>query len=129
MCFFKVFLYSFFVFFFLLLLFFWQPVVFTINAVAGIGQRVLYDSRDKVFRSEMIQACFTYVSLGGGFASGPVGLLSGLNHSPWLLALHLFIGSVYVLGRLLLPYPSPKCIWLMVRFIAVRHSVLPFLFL
>ena len=37
-------------------------------------------------------------------------------------------GSGYLIGRLLLPFPSPKCIWLVVRFIAVRHSALPFAF-
>ena len=97
--------------------------------MAGVGQRVLYASPDdQVIRSEMRQACFSYVSLGGGFGSGVVGLLSGLDHCPWALALHLFLGSGYVIGRLLLPFPSPKCIWLVVRFIAVRHSALPFAF-
>ena len=43
----------------------WQQVAFTLNAAAGVCQRVLYASPDdQVIRSEMRRACFSYVSVG-----------------------------------------------------------------
>ena len=90
--------------------------------MAGVFQNMLCASADEV-RCEMRQACFDYLSLGGAFASGPVALLSGLNPSPWALTPHLLLGAIQSMGRLLLPFPSPKRIWFVARFIAVCHLV------
>lgn len=75
----------------------------------------------------MRQACFDYLSLGGTCSSGPVALLSGLNPRPLSLVLHFFAVAVYGVGRLLLPFPSPKHVWVGVRLIIVS-IVDPFLF-
>lgn len=71
----------------------------------------------------MREACFDYLSLGGVFSSGPVSLLSGLNPRPMSLVLHFFAVAVYGVGRLLVPFPSPKRIWIGARLISVRISL------
>ncbi|KAL6220266.1 hypothetical protein ACLB2K_008022 [Fragaria x ananassa] len=68
-------------------------------------------------RKEMRQACFDYLSLGGVCSTGPVALLSCLNPHPLSLVLHFFAVAIYGVGRLLLPFPSPKRIWIGVRVI------------
>ncbi|KAL2655078.1 hypothetical protein AAZV13_04G045300 [Glycine max] len=70
----------------------------------------------------MRQACFDYLSLGGLFSEGPVSLLSGLNPRPLSLVLHFFAVAIYGVGRLLLPFPAPKRIWIGVRLISVSIS-------
>ncbi|KAK7311398.1 hypothetical protein RJT34_09519 [Clitoria ternatea] len=93
-----------------------KPVASTINTLAGALYKVFCASPDAA-RKEMRQACFDYLSLGGLFSDGPVSLLSGLNPRPLSLVLHFFAVAIYGVGRLLLPFPSPKRIWIGVRLI------------
>ena len=67
----------------------------------------------------MRQACFDYLSLGGVCSTGPVSLLSGLNPRPLSLVCHFFAVAIYGVGRLLIPFPSPKRIWIGARLISV----------
>ncbi|CAN1825622.1 Squalene epoxidase 3 [Linum perenne] len=68
----------------------------------------------------MREACFDYLSMGGGaFSRAPVSLLSGLNPRPMSLVLHFFAVAVYGMGQLLLPLPSPQRIWISARVIWV----------
>lgn len=67
----------------------------------------------------MREACFDYLSLGGVFSEGPVSLLSGLNPRPLSLVCHFFAVAIYGVGRLLLPFPSPKRLWIGARLISV----------
>lgn len=76
----------------------------------------------------MRQACFDYLSLGGLFSQGPVSLLSGLNPRPLSLVLHFFAVAVFGVGRLLLPFPSPKRIWIGARLLTVCISYNPIVF-
>ncbi|MBA0642731.1 hypothetical protein Goklo_027074, partial [Gossypium klotzschianum] len=85
-----------------------QPVASTINTLAGALYKVFSASPD-LARKEMRQACFDYWSLGGIFSNGPISLLSGLNPHPISLVLHFFMVAIYGVGRLLLPFSSPKC--------------------
>ena len=101
-----------------------QPVASTINTLAGALYKVFSASPDPA-RKEMRQACFDYLSLGGIFSTGPVALLSGLNPRPFSLFLHFFAVAIYGVGRLLLPYPSPRRMWIGARLISVR-SFYPF---
>lgn len=101
-----------------------KPVASTINTLAGALYQVFCASPDPA-RQEMRQACFDYLSLGGIFASGPVALLSGLNPKPLSLVAHFFAVAVYGVGRLLIPYPSPKRAWLGARLLSVS-SPYPF---
>ncbi|KAF6159711.1 hypothetical protein GIB67_029969 [Kingdonia uniflora] len=96
-----------------------KPVASTINTLAGALYKVFCASPDQA-RVEMRQACFDYLSLGGVFTSGPVALLSGLNPRPLSLVCHFFAVAIYGVGRLLLPFPSPKRIWIGARLISVR---------
>lgn len=70
----------------------------------------------------MRQACFDYLSLGGVFSNGPIALLSGLNPRPLSLVAHFFAVAIYGVGRLMLPLPSPKRMWIGVRLISVSIS-------
>jgi len=96
-------------------------VASTINTLAGALYKVFCASPDQA-RKEMRQACFDYLSLGGLFSEGPVSLLSGLNPRPLSLVLHFFAVAIYGVGRLLLPFPSPKRIWIGARLISVSFK-------
>lgn len=98
----------------------------TINTLAGALYKVFCASPDPA-RKEMRQACFDYLSLGGVFSDGPIALLSGLNPRPLSLVLHFFAVAIYGVGRLLIPFPSPKRMWIGARLISVSTSHFPFL--
>ncbi|KAL8228636.1 hypothetical protein R6Q59_000562 [Mikania micrantha] len=98
-----------------------KPVASTINTLAGALYKVFCASPDQAMK-EMREACFSYLSLGGACSSGPVSLLSGLNPSPFGLVLHFFAVAVYGFGRLLLPLPTPKRLWIGIRLIQVSKS-------
>ncbi|PWZ07250.1 Squalene monooxygenase [Zea mays] len=95
-----------------------KPVASTINTLAGALYKVFSASPDQA-RNEMRQACFDYLSLGGVFSNGPIALLSGLNPRPLSLVAHFFAVAIYGVGRLMLPLPSPKRMWIGARLISV----------
>ncbi|XP_050205989.1 squalene epoxidase 3-like [Mercurialis annua] len=100
-----------------------KPVASTINTLAGALYKVFSASPDQA-RKEMRQACFDYLSLGGIFSSGPVALLSGLNPRPLSLVMHFFAVAIYGVGRLLLPFPSPKAFWIGGRLISSAAGII-----
>ncbi|XAR73023.1 squalene monooxygenase [Bertholletia excelsa] len=100
-----------------------KPVASTINTLAGALYKVFCASPDKA-RQEMRRACFDYLSLGGIFSNGPVSLLSGLNPRPLVLVLHFFAVAIYGVGRLMLPFPSPKRMWLGARLISGASGII-----
>ncbi|KAL4555905.1 hypothetical protein LXL04_038537 [Taraxacum kok-saghyz] len=100
-----------------------KPMASTINTLAGALYKVFSASPDEA-RTELRQACFDYLSLGGVFSSGPIGLLSGLNPKPSSLVLHFFSVAVFGVGRLLLPFPSPQRTWLGVRLILDASGII-----
>ncbi|XP_004501491.1 squalene monooxygenase SE1-like [Cicer arietinum] len=100
-----------------------KPVASTINTLAGALYKVFCASPDPA-RKEMRQACFDYLSLGGLFSEGPVSLLSGLNPRPLSLVLHFFAVAIYGVGRLLLPFPSPKRLWIGIRLISSASGII-----
>ncbi|OAY51053.1 squalene monooxygenase SE1 [Manihot esculenta] len=100
-----------------------KPVASTINTLAGALYKVFCASPDEA-RKEMRQACFDYLSLGGVFSTGPVSLLSGLNPRPLSLVLHFFAVAIYAVGRLLLPFPSPRRMWIGARLISGASGII-----
>lgn len=100
-----------------------KPVASTINTLAGALYKVFCASPDQA-RKEMRQACFDYLSLGGVFSNGPVALLSGLNPRPLSLVCHFFAVAIYGVGRLLLPFPSPKRVWIGARLISGASGII-----
>jgi squalene monooxygenase len=54
-------------------------------------------------RSHLQDSCFEYLSLGGAYAAGPVGLLSGLTPSPGVLAMHFFMVALHGVRKHLFP--------------------------
>ncbi|XXG56812.1 hypothetical protein AAC387_Pa03g4131 [Persea americana] len=100
-----------------------KPVASTINTLAGALYKVFCASPDQAMK-EMRQACFDYLSLGGVFSTGPVALLSGLNPRPLSLVCHFFAVALYGVGRLLLPFPSPKRLWIGARLISGASNII-----
>ncbi|XP_040374698.1 squalene monooxygenase SE1 [Rosa chinensis] len=100
-----------------------KPVSSTINTLAGALYKVFCASLDPA-RQEMREACFGYLSLGGICSYGPVCLLSGLNPRPLHLFLHFFVVAIYGVGRLMLPFPSPKRMWLGIRLILSASGII-----
>ncbi|XP_009624091.1 squalene epoxidase 3-like [Nicotiana tomentosiformis] len=100
-----------------------KPVASTINTLAGALYKVFCASPDQA-RKEMREACFDYLSLGGTCSTGPVALLSGLNPSPLSLVLHFFAVAIYGVGRLLVPFPSPKRLWIGARLISAASGII-----
>ncbi|CDY25640.1 BnaA04g13320D [Brassica napus] len=100
-----------------------KPVASTINTLAGALYKVFLASSDEA-RTEMREACFDYLSLGGVCSSGPVALLSGLNPRPLSLVLHFFAVAIYAVGRLMLPFPSIKSFWLGARVISSASGII-----
>ncbi|CAN1131417.1 Squalene monooxygenase SE2 [Linum perenne] len=100
-----------------------KPIASTINTLAGALHKVLSASPDEA-RKEMREACFDYLSLGGVCSSGPMALLSGLNPRPLSFILQFFAIAVFALGRLLLPFPSPKRLWIGARLITNAWGII-----
>ncbi|KAL0318254.1 UNVERIFIED_CONTAM: Squalene monooxygenase SE1 [Sesamum calycinum] len=100
-----------------------KPVASTINTLAVALYKVFSASPDQA-RNEMRQACFDYLSLGGVFSNGPVSLLSGLNPRPLSLVCHFFAVAIYGVGRLLLPFPSPKRMWIGAKLISSASGII-----
>ncbi|CBI33260.3 unnamed protein product, partial [Vitis vinifera] len=100
-----------------------KPVASTINTLAGALYKVFCASTDQA-RTEMREACFDYLSLGGICSAGPVALLSGLNPRPLSLVVHFFAVAIYGVGRLLLPFPSLKRLWIGARLISAASSII-----
>lgn len=101
-----------------------QPLAFTINVFAGAIHKVISAPDDTgasadELKEVMRQACFSYLSLGGVFSTGPLAMASGISPYPMLLVLHLVFLAVYGALCILLPFPSRKRLWLAVRYLWV----------
>jgi len=79
----------------------------TINVLANALYAIFSTPGANRTRKDLRDACFEYLSLGGAFAAGPVGLLSGLTPVPSILATHFFCVAIYALKNYLLPFPTP----------------------
>lgn len=90
-----------------------KPLSATINTLANALYRVFSKGQTQA-QEAMRQACFDYLALGGIYSSGPVSLLSGLNPRPSVLIMHFFMVALYGVGRLLLPRPKVRNVWLAV---------------
>ena len=78
---------------------------------------------------EMRQACFDYLALGGIYSSGPVSLLSGLNPKPSVLVTHFFMVALYGVGRLVLPRPTLKGLWMgLLLLLGAARIILPIIY-
>uniref|UniRef100_A0A803KYC7 Squalene monooxygenase n=1 Tax=Chenopodium quinoa TaxID=63459 RepID=A0A803KYC7_CHEQI len=100
-----------------------KPVASTINTLAGALYKVFCASSDEAHK-EMRDACFDYLSLGGVFSNGPIALLSGLNPRPLSLVAHFFAVAIYGVGRLLIPFPSIKGLWLGIRLLSGAAGII-----
>jgi squalene monooxygenase len=80
----------------------------TINILANALYRVFSKpTNDDGTRGRLREACIEYLSLGGAYAAGPVGLLAGLSPKPEVLVTHFFLVAGYAMRRALVPFPTP----------------------
>ena len=80
----------------------------TINILANALHRVFTKPvTDDGTRARLRAACIEYLSMGGPYSAGPVGLLSGLTPAPWVLVSHFFAVAAYALKKALAPFPTP----------------------
>lgn len=100
-----------------------KPVSATINTLANALYKV-FCSTGSTAHEEMQQACFDYLKLGGMYSAGPVSLLSGLNPRPSVLVAHFFMVAFYGVGRLLLPRPSVRGVWIALLLIYSACSII-----
>ncbi|KAK8304210.1 hypothetical protein V6Z11_D04G204000 [Gossypium hirsutum] len=70
------------------------------------------------------QTFLEYLRLGGVFSYGISAMFSGLCPRPLSLAFHFFSIALYGVGRLLLPFPSPKRLWDGAKLLWVASSIL-----
>jgi len=75
------------------------------NALYRVFSRPAADADGR--RARLRAACIEYLSMGGAFAAGPVGLLSGLTPASWVLVTHFFFVALFAIGRAVLPLPTP----------------------
>lgn len=105
-----------------------KPMSATINTLANALYKVFCYTGDKA-HEEMTQACFDYLALGGIYSSGPVSLLSGLNPKPSVLVMHFFMVALYGVGRLLLPRPTLKGLWMgILLLLGASRIILPIIY-
>jgi squalene monooxygenase len=76
------------------------------NALYRVFSRPEHDAEGS--RQRLRQSCIDYLSMGGPFSAGPVGLLSGLSPTPWVLVLHFFCVAVFAVSKALFPLPTPR---------------------
>jgi len=67
----------------------------TINVLANALHAVFSAPPGNEVRQSLRQACFEYLNLGGVYAAGPIGLLSGLTPKPAVLTTHFFMVALY----------------------------------
>jgi squalene monooxygenase len=104
-----------------------KPLSATINTLANALYKVFCATGDPA-QEEMRSACFDYLSLGGIYSSGPISLLSGLNPSPSVLVMHFFMVALYGVGRLLLPRPTLRGLYMaLALLVSASRIILPIL--
>jgi squalene monooxygenase len=104
-----------------------KPLSATINTLANALYKVFCSTGDAA-QEEMRSACFDYLSLGGIYSSGPISLLSGLNPSPSVLVMHFFMVALYGVGRLLLPRPTLRGLYMaLALLVSASRIILPIL--
>lgn len=82
------------------------------------------DARVRESRVNLQAACFDYLSLGGCYAAGPVGLLSGLTPVPWVLTTHFFMVAAHGAKTHLWPLPTPAGCLRMYRLLHVATKII-----
>ncbi|KAL4347632.1 hypothetical protein GQ457_17G001870 [Hibiscus cannabinus] len=104
-----------------------KPMSSTINTMANVLQ-IVFSAPSGPVMEDLQQTLFGYLKLGGVFVDGVSALFSGLCPRPLSLAFHFVALSIYGVGRLLLPFPSPKRLWSGAKLLWVASGILlPFI--
>ena len=99
----------------------------TLNVLANALYQVFStpdDPASKDTRVNLQAACFDYLNLGGCYAAGPIGLLSGLSPVPWVLATHFFMVAFHGCRTHLLPLPTPAGFLRVYRLLHVATKII-----
>ncbi|KXZ44567.1 hypothetical protein GPECTOR_65g185 [Gonium pectorale] len=100
-----------------------KPLSATINTLANALYKVFCFTGNPA-QEEMRQACFDYLALGGIYSAGPISLLSGLNPRPSVLVQHFFMVALFGVGRLLVPRPSLRGLYMAFALLAVACRII-----
>ncbi|KAG4205881.1 hypothetical protein ERO13_A04G128124v2 [Gossypium hirsutum] len=100
-----------------------KPMSSTINILANVLQKVFSASSNPAMEN-MQHTFLGYLRLGGVFSYGISAMLFGLCPRPLSIAFHFFSIAIYGIGRLLLPFPSPKRLWDGAEFLWLASSIL-----
>jgi len=79
----------------------------TINVLANALHAVFSTPGGDATRTDLRDACFDYLAIGGYCSGGPINLLSGLAPRPGILATHFFLVAFHGVGQYLRPFPTP----------------------
>lgn len=99
----------------------------TINILANALYQVFSTPDDPVSKDTRVSlqmACFDYLSLGGCYSAGPIGLLSGLSPVPWVLATHFFMVAFHGCRIHLVPLPTPAGFLRVYRLLHVATKII-----
>lgn len=92
-----------------------------INTSACVTYK-MFTALPEPMTKELQQIVFDYAKLGG-IVNRHAAIVFCLDLHPWSLVLYSFAATIYIFGRLLLPFPSPKRMWIVARFIWVCISL------
>ncbi|KAJ4833978.1 Squalene epoxidase 1 [Turnera subulata] len=101
-----------------------KPMASTLNMVADALHMIFSSSSDPVIKKEMREACMAYLGIGGALSSRFTALICGLDHRPLSLLVQFSAILVYGIGCLLLPFPSPKRLWVAARLLLGASGVI-----
>ncbi len=98
-----------------------KPYAACINvlATALYGVFSTPEGEDGDTRADLQGACLEYLSSGGAFTAGPVGLLSGLTPRPQVLIIHFFMVALNGIRSKFLPFG-----WLSPRKLIEMHRIM-----
>ncbi|EOA20416.1 hypothetical protein CARUB_v10000725mg [Capsella rubella] len=100
-----------------------KPMSATVNTLGNAFSQVLTASTDEA-KEAMRQGCYDYLSSGGFRTSGMLALLGGMNPRPISLIYHLCAITLFSIGHLLSPFPSPTGIWHSLRLFGLSMQML-----
>ncbi|CAH8355898.1 unnamed protein product [Eruca vesicaria subsp. sativa] len=100
-----------------------KPMAATVNTLADVFSNVLVATTDEA-KEGMRQGCFNYMCSGGYRTNGMMAILGGMNPRPLTLALHLVDITLFSMGQLLSPFPSPRRFWHSLRIFGLALQML-----
>jgi len=96
----------------------------TINVLANALHSVFSAPQGNELRLTLRQACFDYLSMGGMYAAGPIGLLSGLTPRPTVLVMHFFMVAFFSMKNVVVEGVSVTSLTKMYNLLRVACTII-----